>query len=621
MKKTNIILLGAATLLALASCGGAITQTSSISDGSSTSGQTSSESLSTSSYTGDYKITIVPVGSTTIKASKTIQLRTSVSGTTQKDVTWFSLDEGIATVNEKGLVTGVAEGSATIKVSLNIEPACSATVTITVEGEVKPDSITIEGSEGGLAWVDDELDLTISVLPSEASALVNWDSSDPEVASVDESGHVVFIKEGDVTISAISKADSSKGAALDYAVKYGTFSSKSDSDFDLSTQAEATNPKVTIGEAAGFNGLYFAHYKGQRYYIEATITGAATSYTWTWQGLGLGSGLSDTDTRFFTFSPATPSAGNDYCHCIVRDNPNSWGALTDRSQIWGENGLNDLHIDRDDGLKFGFLRDGNSFYYLINDKMYYYDYTTKYDEIDTIPMVVAFDMSATITKYKLVNDASEIDALLASSPYQESFYPSHDDVTYNSDADFRFSANTRTSKDNKVKSIGDKARLVGDFSIEFDIENILANDSHTSTTSFSGVNIGLVRYDSANINESVFLGNSHQQDDHSGVKARIQSWAYTSSPDDSSSWRYWSESSANVKNDLLSKSHAKLTRTVNLTNGNSTFKFYVDGNEVSFDLGNGSSTIDYTGTYLIYVGGEYASAHITNFVYSSDLNK
>lgn len=623
MKKINIFILSAACFLTLAACGG--NQNSSAShdtseQSTSSGGENISSESGASSYNGNYKVTIVPVGSTTIKSSKTVQLRTSVSGTTEKDVTWESLNPTLATVSEKGLVTGLSEGTATIKASLNIEPRCFATISITVEGEVKPETLTIDGSAGGLAWVEDELDLTVTVTPAEASSLVTWSSSDNAVATVSDSGHVTFIKEGSVTISAVSKADPSKGYALDYTVKYGTFSSMSDADFDLSKQADTTDAKVTIGsDAGGFNGLYFAHYKGQKYYTEATIVGATTSNSWAWQGLGLGSGLSDTDTRFFTFSPATPSAGNNYCHCIVRDNPNSWGALTDRSQIWGENGLNDLHIDREEGLKFGFLRDGNSYYYLINDKVYYYDYTTKYDQINTIPMVVAFDMSATISKYKLVTAESEVDAILSTAPLQESFYPSHDDVTYNSDADFKFSATTRTSKDNKVKSIGDKAKLVGNFDLEFDVDNIITNDSHTAATSFSGVNIGLSRYDSANINESVFIGRSHQQEDHTGVKARLQSWAYTTSPDDATGWRYWSESSVNVKADLATSSHIKLTRTVDLASGNSNFSLLVDGKEVAFDLGSASTTIDYTGTYLIYVGGEYAGAHISNFVYSSKI--
>ena len=56
-------------------------------------------------YTGEYDIRLTAIGSTTIKAGKTLQIRASVTGTTEKDVTFTSDDESIATVAANGLVT------------------------------------------------------------------------------------------------------------------------------------------------------------------------------------------------------------------------------------------------------------------------------------------------------------------------------------------------------------------------------------------------------------------------------------------------------------------------------------------------------------------------------------
>ena len=88
-------------------------------------------------YTGEYEIRLTAIGSTTIKAGKTVQIRSSVTGTTSKDVTFTSSNPEIATVSEKGLVTGISAGTATITCSLVIEPACKKTITITVEAAIK----------------------------------------------------------------------------------------------------------------------------------------------------------------------------------------------------------------------------------------------------------------------------------------------------------------------------------------------------------------------------------------------------------------------------------------------------------------------------------------------------
>ena len=98
MKAKNIALLLAAAfgLTGLVACGGE--------HGGSES------TSSTSVYTGDYRVTVQAIGSTTITVSNTVQLRSSVTGTTEKDVIWSSSDEGIASVSDRGLVTGLKEG-------------------------------------------------------------------------------------------------------------------------------------------------------------------------------------------------------------------------------------------------------------------------------------------------------------------------------------------------------------------------------------------------------------------------------------------------------------------------------------------------------------------------------
>lgn len=54
--------------------------------------------------------------------------------------------------------------------------------------------------------------LTATVAPATANQAVNWSSSDPTIATVDTAGKVVAVKAGSVTITAASKADTSKKA-------------------------------------------------------------------------------------------------------------------------------------------------------------------------------------------------------------------------------------------------------------------------------------------------------------------------------------------------------------------------------------------------------------------------
>lgn len=74
---------------------------------------------------------IVITGSDTVEENETITLTATVSPSGQA-VTWSSLDEDNATVDQYGVVTGVAEGTATIKCALTSDPTKFGTMTITV---------------------------------------------------------------------------------------------------------------------------------------------------------------------------------------------------------------------------------------------------------------------------------------------------------------------------------------------------------------------------------------------------------------------------------------------------------------------------------------------------------
>lgn len=70
-------------------------------------------------------------GDDTVEVSDTITL-TATTAPAGKAVTWSSLDEDNATVTSGGVVSGVAEGTATIKCALTSDPTVFTTKTITV---------------------------------------------------------------------------------------------------------------------------------------------------------------------------------------------------------------------------------------------------------------------------------------------------------------------------------------------------------------------------------------------------------------------------------------------------------------------------------------------------------
>ena len=122
---------------------------------------------------------------------------------TDRNLTWKSSDESVATVDESGVVTGVAVGTATITVT-TADGGKADTCQVTVK-EVKPTSLNMEHR-----FITMELGATMKtparVLPENNSYPgLAYASSDPSVAAVDRSTGVIEAKKcGVATITATS---------------------------------------------------------------------------------------------------------------------------------------------------------------------------------------------------------------------------------------------------------------------------------------------------------------------------------------------------------------------------------------------------------------------------------
>ena len=132
--------------------------------------------------------------------SVTLAATVKPDNATNKTVSWSSSNASVASVDASGKVSAVAEGTATITAKAGDKTAtCSVTVTkkvVAVES-VTLDKSSLELNEGETAT------LAATVKPDNASdKTVTWSSSKTSVATVDASGKVTAVAEGNATITA-----------------------------------------------------------------------------------------------------------------------------------------------------------------------------------------------------------------------------------------------------------------------------------------------------------------------------------------------------------------------------------------------------------------------------------
>jgi len=164
---------------------------------------------------------IIPVNSVALDKNKlemvegqTVQLIATVlpKNATNKSIAWKSSDESVATVDQNGNVIAKAIGNATVKVTTEdggYTSACLVTISekIIPVASVSLDNDRLNLIEGGTAK------LTATVLPEDATNKnVTWSSSDPSIASVDQSGNIKVFNEGTATVT-VTTEDGNKSSA------------------------------------------------------------------------------------------------------------------------------------------------------------------------------------------------------------------------------------------------------------------------------------------------------------------------------------------------------------------------------------------------------------------------
>lgn len=124
-----------------------------------------------------------------------------------KTVSWSTSNDAVATVDQTGLVTAVANGSATITVTTaDGKYTDSCVVAVDIPAVVEPVVVTgvsLNRTEATLKAEGDGVQLAAIVTPADADdRTVSWTTSDESIATVDQYGWVTAISRGVATITA-----------------------------------------------------------------------------------------------------------------------------------------------------------------------------------------------------------------------------------------------------------------------------------------------------------------------------------------------------------------------------------------------------------------------------------
>lgn len=137
-------------------------------------------------------------------------------GAATNSVTWSSSNPEIATVSKTGTVRGVAAGQATITATTT--EGFTDSVTVTVE-PVRVSGITINTAAQTID-LGASLRISATVSPSNAdNKTLSYQSSNPDVATINEEGILTTVGEGTTTITVSSTDGSNVSATVDITVE------------------------------------------------------------------------------------------------------------------------------------------------------------------------------------------------------------------------------------------------------------------------------------------------------------------------------------------------------------------------------------------------------------------
>ena len=169
--------------------------------------------ITSSSTPADPTVTSVTVSpsSATLEINDTKQLTAIVEASpasADKTVTWTSNNTNVATVSESGVVTAVAQGTATITATSKLDNTKSGTCTVTVTAPAAPievESISIKSATTISIGSSETLSVTYTPTDANTDKAITWTSDNTNIATVDNTGKVTGVAAGTATITATSE--------------------------------------------------------------------------------------------------------------------------------------------------------------------------------------------------------------------------------------------------------------------------------------------------------------------------------------------------------------------------------------------------------------------------------
>ncbi len=156
-----------------------------------------------------------------------------------QNVSWSSDDETVATVDQNGVVTGLAVGIANIRAASSENPAVFQTLAMEVTAALV-ESIAIFGEDQ--VFIDSVISLLAKSGDIDVSGLVDWSVDDSLIATIDDLGNLVGISEGEVTVTATLKANGAIFSVKTITVIYQAFQYYDSKVLSIDT----TNKKIEL---------------------------------------------------------------------------------------------------------------------------------------------------------------------------------------------------------------------------------------------------------------------------------------------------------------------------------------------------------------------------------------
>ena len=185
-----------------------------------------------------------------IGMTESLNAATTPAAASFNKLTFTSADESVATVNENGIVTGVAVGSTTITVTANEMENFSKTVDVNVTLLI-PDAFALSETEVELDKENTSATLTITPTPAAANTAATWTSSDESVATVVD-GVVTAVSTGTATITATSVVDAEVSAQATVSVDFP----ETVTPASYYVNNDATRTVYTVGDNLIKNGTF-----------------------------------------------------------------------------------------------------------------------------------------------------------------------------------------------------------------------------------------------------------------------------------------------------------------------------------------------------------------------------